>query len=352
MAQRDPNLGLSARERAQQRGNPNNNSSADSSSSGANASKPSDQANNNANNNGTKDDELQYRYPLDRIQNKTDYLQIEILKYFPPGITERENVLTQGLTSSTEAINQQKEVLKTIFLPIPQNIQDVNAVGWGEDSLNSIAAYGIGSAGDIVEGGDFIKSLLDAIKGAASDIGKIGATGAVQDLSTAYFASKAVNILGANTSLEGILARSSGQILNPNMELLFKEVKLRSFNFEFDLAPRSGPEAQQVKKIIRAFKLNMVPSTTAALNNDRKGLFIRSPNVFQLAYKQGSNPHPFLNQFKPMALVNMAVNYTGSGTYATYSDATPVHMKLALSFQELNPIYAEDYTDSDIGVGY
>jgi hypothetical protein len=41
--------------------------------------------------------------------------------------------------------------------------------------------------------------------------------------------------------------------------------------------------------------------------------------------------------------MNITVNYTGSGTYATYSDATPVHMTMTLTFQELTPIYAEDY---------
>jgi hypothetical protein len=43
----------------------------------------------------------------------------------------------------------------------------------------------------------------------------------------------------------------------------------------------------------------------------------------------------------------MSVNYTGSGTYATYSDATPVHMVMTLTFQELTPIYREDYVESN-----
>ncbi len=45
---------------------------------------------------------------------------------------------------------------------------------------------------------------------------------------------------------------------------------------------------------------------------------------------------------------------TGSNTYATYSDGTPVHMQLTLQFQELTPIYAEDYdsTEGKSGVGY
>lgn len=53
-----------------------------------------------------------------------------------------------------------------------------------------------------------------------------------------------------------------------------------------------------------------------------------------------------------MAMKGMQVNYTGSGTYAVYGDSTPVHMKMTLNFQELNPIYYEDYQDTDIGVGY
>ena len=55
-----------------------------------------------------------------------------------------------------------------------------------------------------------------------------------------------------------------------------------------------------------------------------------------------------------MALTNMTVNYTASGAYATYEDATPVHLQMTLQFQELNPIYNEDYDDIPLekGVGY
>ena len=84
------------------------------------------------------------------------------------------------------------------------------------------------------------------------------------------------------------------------------------------------------------------------------GLFISAPSIFKISYKSGGSPHPFLPVFKPCALINMEVNYTGSGIYATYNDGTPVHLKLTLSFQELNPVYFEDYssTDGSKGVGY
>ena len=94
----------------------------------------------------------------------------------------------------------------------------------------------------------------------------------------------------------------------------------------------------------------------AGVNNSTNagpgGIFISSPNVFQLEYRTGNQKHPFLNSFKPMALTNMSVNYAASGPYSTYEDATPVHLSMTLQFQELNPVYFEDYDDSDIGVGY
>ena len=66
---------------------------------------------------------------------------------------------------------------------------------------------------------------------------------------------------------------------------------------------------------------------------------------------KGSGKHPFLNSFKHCALASIQMNYTGSGTYATYDDGTPVHMNMGMTFQELNPIYAEDYDDANAGSG-
>ena len=52
----------------------------------------------------------------------------------------------------------------------------------------------------------------------------------------------------------------------------------------------------------------------------------------------------------------MQVNYTGAGTFASYSDGTPVNIKMSLTFKELNPIYFEDYegftANDGMGVGF
>ena len=73
-----------------------------------------------------------------------------------------------------------------------------------------------------------------------------------------------------------------------------------------------------------------------------------------MKYLRDGHDHPFLNAFKICALTGMSVNYTGAGTYATYHDGNPVHLKLSLSFSELTAVYRDDYStvQSGSGVGY
>ena len=287
-----------------------------------------------------------YRYPQKRLDASDDYLKIVIVDYIPPGLGAETatNIVQKTATKALAESGSLTNPLYQILLPMPQGISDTNMVSWGDDSLNPLAATGVQAAETAMKGdvGGAITTLLSQIKNLAT-------SGNAQDAVTSYMSAMAVNNLGANISGDSLLTRASGQVLNPNMELLFKGVQLRSFNFSFNMAPRDEKESGEIKNIIRTFKKSMAARTSTGVG---KGLFISSPNIFQLEYRSGNKKHPFLNSFKPCALLNMGVDYTGSGAYSTYEDATPVHMKLTLSFQELNPIYFDDYQDSDIGVGY
>ena len=53
--------------------------------------------------------------------------------------------------------------------------------------------------------------------------------------------------------------QKSLQILNNNLELLFKGVNLRTFPYNITFSPRSQPESQRVKDIIRALNTSMAP---------------------------------------------------------------------------------------------
>ena len=293
------------------------------------------------------------RYPYNRIDGKenSDFLKIRIIEYKEAtGDIFNTNRSNFNLQSAEERIGVIEKSIANILLPIPQSIQDSNGVKWGEDSLNPLASAGLGAAKGVMESRNTSEIIENAI-GAALDFGEIGYKN--RNLSNLFFGSKVVNALGGNTSFQGLIARTTGQVLNPNLELLFNGVTLRSFSFDFDLSPRDKKEAEIIREIIRAFKINM-SAKSASIEGASEGLFIGSPNIFQINYQTGTKDHKYLNQFKPMALLNMSVNYTGSGTYATYEDTSPVHYKMNLQFQELDPIYAEDYRKGKglEGVGY
>jgi hypothetical protein len=291
------------------------------------------------------------RYPQKSIGKDDDYLEIGVIQYVPPGFGSDEDKRNLRAPTGTE-VNSKQKAEKTIQLPIPSNIGDTNQVNWGDDSLNSLAIFGadqinkVLASKNIVGGGG---ALLNNVLGTGQEV---LTKGGAQEAIKQAFTSALVNQLGANTTPEGLISRATGSVLNPNMELLFQGVNLRTFPFDFDFAPRDEKESNVVKEIIRIFKQSMAPRTGS--NTAGAGLFIEAPNIFLLKYKSGNQDHPYLNKFKPCALTSMGMNYTGSGSYATYADKTPVHMKLSLSFTELNPIYNEDY-NSSIGqqaVGY
>lgn len=301
-----------------------------------------------------------FRYPLKQLDSTTDYLSIKIFDYVngtSAGAGFSLGPPLQAPTFQQRLQRTQQSPRYYITLPIPQSITDLTGVSWGEDNINPLQAALIGLAND-VQGGNLnvqqlYQSAVDKIKSVAST----NLTESEKNTLQAYISAIAVNQLGANVNEQSLITRATGQVLQSNLELLFQGVNLRAFPFTFEFAPRSRAEAQEVKQIIRIFKQTMSARNGGAGSgsNTNSGLFISSPSVYQLEYRSGGNKHPFLNTFKPCALTDISVNYTGSNTYSTYDDGTPVHMQMSLTFKEINPVYAEDYDenpDARIGVGY
>ena len=320
------------------------------------------------------------RYPLKMFTAGTDYLQIDMLDYVPVAEKGKKTELmekekdsegkeiekgTGRFIDSYQSYtrnpregfrrNSNKQPLGTILLPIPSNIQDGNSVNYTDDSMNTLVGAAMGGVEGLMTG------LGEAVgTGKFSDMGTIAkekVTGMLkgsgltlddaQGLATKYLAAQGLSLFGGNVSLGQLLARQGGQVFNPNMELLFNGPSLRNFNFSFKIMPRSADEAEEVKQIIRFFKKGMSAKAGAT------GLFLKTPNVFELTYRKGTGEHPFLNKFKQCFLENISVNYTGDGVYATYEGGEPVSMEMTLTFKELAPIYDVDYdVEGQEGVGY
>lgn len=302
-------------------------------------------------------------YPTGLTIGDTDFIHIQVLKYIPPGTTSTSdafNFRTGDEANRLASGGQNTRSLGNIFLPIPNNINDRNSVSWRESSLNSLALDAIEQAGGFIKDFSLDTSLQESMDAAGERVTKLvdkyrkGITDPkiIDNLET-FLIGKGINVAGSNIDPQDLISRRSGAVLNPNMELLFKSVNLRAFTYTFVLTPRTRDESQTVKAIIRTFKRRMAPKSQASVDGG-SGLFISAPDVFQLDFKRGSQDHPFLHDHKICALTDMQVNYTGTGAYATYDDATPVQINVTLNFNELSPVYAEDYkdlTDND-GVGF
>ena len=322
-----------------------------------------------------------FRYPLKAIDNSSDCLRIQIFENIrgkditgfgvpnvvtkddngnPTGVDITQLAKIRGLNDVWNSINadgsdatgddrlpaDKKVRIADIFLPIPQQISDNIGAAYAASELNPAQAIGLNVTKEALDRASGDKKtnnqyLSELITGNLDNIDP-----ATQDAIQNVFAASAVNAFGANVSPQALISRATGQIFQQNLELLFSGVKLRTFPFIFDFAPRDYIEAGVVKDIIRVLKRSASPS--------RKGssaLFVSSPKLFQLQYLTGDREHPFLNSFKVCVLEDISVNYTASGTYATYSDGTPVHMRMQLTFKEINPIYAEDYDGGESFVG-
>tara|TARA_B100000900_G_scaffold275987_1_gene235888 strand:- start:923 stop:2137 length:1215 start_codon:yes stop_codon:yes gene_type:complete len=243
-----------------------------------------------------------------------------------------------------------------IELPIPQDLTDSNSVTWGEDRANALELGALAVAQkamgeNIGEGA--VNVAQAAVTALNSGIDIPGLKPETQGAVRAALSGAAIGALGSNVSPQSVISRSTGQILNNNLELLFKGVNLRTFPYAITFSPRSPKEADIVRQIIRRLKASMAPKA-GEFNGTAAGIFIQSPDVFQLKFLKDDVDHPFLHSFKLCALTGMAVNYTNAGTYSTYEDGTPVNIRMSLTFKELNPIYHEDYQQvgAGPGVGY
>ena len=279
--------------------------------------------------------ELDLRYPIDLQPSLQDILKISVYKFVPRKL--------EGLTiAAREKPGDGNRVpIGGVVLPVV-GPKDSNKVGWGGKPMSAIDIATSDLALSGITGG--IEGMVGAAKEIGSDVQND--SGNVKKGLAAFFAQQA-------TGVQGLLSRTEGIIVNPNLELLFNGPSLRSFGFSYKMSPRSEPESIMIKKIIRMFKQSM------AAQRSTSNLFLKTPNTYRLQYLTGgTTEHEFLPKIKECALTSFNVNYAADGTYATFGNTSPISYELQFSFQELTPIFNDDYgniegdLNNDTNIGF
>jgi len=291
------------------------------------------------------------RYPRQSLaQFGYDYIQIKAFDYEASGMDVGPNKKA-GSGFAGSGGNRFKNSWETIQLPMQPNISESMGVGWGENQLNALEAGmaqlaegGIetlansgGTVAGAALGGEGFKKAAGKMMDAGANLLNTAKDKESKRAIAAYFAGQAI---GNNN----LVTRSTGNVMNPNLELLFTGPSLRSFNFNFTLTPRDREEARIVRKIIKSMKRNMSPQRSESQ------LFLKTPRIFELKYiyGEGNTEHPFLNKFKPCACRNFSVNYTPDGSYMTYAgEPSMTSYQISMAFGEIEPIYADEYKDNN-----
>lgn len=266
------------------------------------------------------------KYPINLKSESQDVIKFNMVRYEPKKF--------QAEKLEFEERKENRQIIGTVVLPIPAGISDMNACNWGGQDINAfeagtqnLAMTGMTGAGFV----DTFKKLAEGIQGSNAE---------VKAAITAAFTASA-------TSTNQVLQRTSGLVINQNLELLFGGPTLRPFSFTFKMSAREKGEAEEIRSIIRFFKQGMSPIRT------QSSLFLKTPHTFQIQYRHKNEEHKFLNKFKECALTSFSVNYAPEGQYATYTDGAMVSYEMQMQFTELEPIFNDEYPkDNDASIGF
>ena len=183
---------------------------------------------------------------------------------------------------------------------------------------------------DILEGRGSFKTALEKLQE------KLPQEAKRRVITKALQLGDAVGLTGAREAFE----INRAEVVADRMELAFKNINRRNFQYSFKMIPKNEKEADEIRKIIYAFKFNMLPEMTSG----RAGNTMGFPNTFDIEYRFLGKDNDYISRVSTCVLETMTVSYGGDRfkTFAPRDDGAPVvETSLTLSFKELELITRE-----------
>ena len=250
-------------------------------------------------------------------------------------------IMAGGITSKGKLINDTPIVsvdrpathrLDTaIALYMPQSL----SVNYGSRYVDTEISPLGAAVGQVAEGlvSGEVQSFTDAVK-VAGDKVPDALKRKLQQAGLSF-----ADLIGATGAREAFEI-TRAEVITQRMELAFKNVNRRNFTYNFKMIPKNEKEAEEIRKIIYAFKFNMLPEMTTG----RKGVTMSFPNTFDIEYKFLQRDNDYLHKVSTCVLENMTVTYGGDRfrTFAPKGDGAPVvETTINLAFKELELITRE-----------
>ncbi len=223
-----------------------------------------------------------------------------------------------------------KRLDTAIAMYMPASVNVSYATKYEDQAISSLAKAAVGVYQGLKGDQSFSEALKAQIPAISDDFRKRG-------LLKALDAADAVGITGAREAVE----IEQGEVIADRMELAFKNVERRSFTYDFKMIPRNSREAEEIRKIIFAFKANMLPEFLKGRDRDTMSV----PNTFNIQYMYKGKENDYIHRVSECFLDKVDVTY-GGDRYKTFEPhandgAPPVETKVSLSFNEIEVMSRE-----------
>ena len=222
-----------------------------------------------------------------------------------------------------------KRLATSIAMYMPQSVQVTYGAQYQDTQIGAVTESALNTFNEFVAG---------RLGGGLDELKKVGTDVADQ---LQLFLLGAVGIIPGLGGLREVSEMKSGNVIADRLELAFKGINKRNFQYTFKMTPKDRREVEMIRKIIFAFKSNMMPEF---IGGNRGGRRLLVPNTFDIAYMYTGNQNLHLHNISTCVLENMNVTY-GGDRYRTFEadgeGAQPVETTMTLNFKEMELITRE-----------
>ena len=216
----------------------------------------------------------------------------------------------------------------TVAMFMPAQVQTAYNANYTDTTMGMFVGDALNIYDELVEKGFRGANLAGSLEGVADGIANLGVLG-IQGM----LGSGVIPGLSGLREARGIM---TGEIISERMELAFKGITKRQFQYTFKMIPKSAAEAEEIRNIVHLFKTNMLPEMTGG---DASGRRMTIPNTFNIEYMYNGSKNNFLHNIGECVLENFSVSYGGE-KYATYNPtangAPPIETTITMAFKELD----------------
>jgi len=263
--------------------------------------------------------------------NATNAKSVQAIKAAGIGASQRVGGVKSGLNEKTPTHSYISDSI-ILYAPAPSmkfsytaNYENL------ETGIAGILGQAIGNfkdSKDIVGG---LKAAAEGMPDAAAVIGRKALFGAA-------------SLIPGFENAEAAYDKAKGQAMNPQMEVVFKSVPFRTFEFPFEFAPKNPKEKNNIHKIINMFKFHMLPE----YQGTTKGFF-NVPSEFQITYMYRQDRNTYIPRVSRCVLTNMNVDFAPEGVISSFipdeQGAAPTFATMSLSFTETEIMTKERVAD-------